>query len=83
MSQGTKVPTNRYIRNGTYTIGYYGGVNDPFDGKLDEFAIYTSILSPARILAHYNAAFLLGPNENAGSPTVNHPGIFDTIAITR
>ncbi len=52
---GTKVCTNAFIRNGTYTIGFYGGVNEPFAGTIDEAAIYLSILSLGRAQAHYDA----------------------------
>ena len=29
----------------------------PFAGTLDEVAVYTTVLSPATIAAHYNSAF--------------------------
>jgi hypothetical protein len=40
-----------------YAVGY----NDYFNGLIDEAAIYSSALSPATILAHYNAIFYLPP----------------------
>lgn len=33
-----------------------GSIDQHFDGALDEFALYDSVLSPTRIAAHYNAA---------------------------
>jgi len=43
---------------GTVVIGAQGKgyVYNEYVGKMDEFAIYSGILSDARILAHYNAA---------------------------
>ncbi len=55
VSQGTKVSTNAFTRNGTYTVGYYGGLNEPFDGRIDEVAIYLTALSAGRVQAHYDA----------------------------
>jgi hypothetical protein len=40
------------------TSGNAGGNN--YAHMLDEYALYSSVLTPARVLAHYNAGMLLG-----------------------
>jgi len=42
-------------------IGSDAGGN-PYNGLLDEVALYSTVLSPARVLAHYNAALLVAMN---------------------
>lgn len=42
----------------TFWIGSEHAANSPFDGSLDEVAVYPTALSAARILVHYNAAFV-------------------------
>ncbi|MDB6063821.1 MAG: hypothetical protein JWR26_29 [Pedosphaera sp.] len=44
----------------------------PFQGQIDELAIYTNILQPADIQAHYNAAFTgaYGTTVQASSPSI-------------
>ena len=39
-------------------IGRYGQAGNFFDGKIDEFALYSSPLSPARIRNHYQTGLL-------------------------
>jgi Concanavalin A-like lectin/glucanases superfamily len=43
-----------------------------FGGAVDEFAVYGSVLSPAQVLANYNAARTLGVSTSAGIA----PGLF-------
>ena len=40
------------------TLGKRGSAQDPFDGALDEFAVYNGILSPTRISAHFAAGYV-------------------------
>ena len=40
---------------GTITIGASGDYGLPYSGLLSQVAFYNSVLSPARVLAHYNA----------------------------
>ncbi|MBI4662330.1 MAG: hypothetical protein HY735_26210 [Verrucomicrobia bacterium] len=47
---------NRTVANGDY-----------FDGSIDEFAIYSKVLSASRILAHYNQGLISVPLETAGA----------------
>jgi hypothetical protein len=45
--------------NQVYLVaGAYANGQAPMDGKLDEFAVYAYGLTPARILAHYNAGLV-------------------------
>ena len=45
------------------SIGAYDTGENPFTGSVDDFAFYHTALSPAQILAHYNAAFSATPGE--------------------
>ena len=55
VSKGTQTMASGYSGSaGNFAAGIRGA-SDPFDGKLDEIAVYESILSGARILAHYDA----------------------------
>ena len=52
-------------------VGFWAGddaVSDPFSGVIDEVAYYTTALSTARILAHYNAMASTG-NYRFNPPT--------------
>ncbi len=54
----TGVVTNQTFTNGatpTVKIGADGG-GSPFNGSVDEIAVYATALSAARVLAHYTAA---------------------------
>jgi hypothetical protein len=47
---------------GILAIGRTGAANqDYFNGSIDEVAVYGTSLSPARILAHYQAGIAVGP----------------------
>ena len=46
---GAMINQARFADGGKNGDGYY------FDGRLDEVAIYHSVLSPARVTAHYSA----------------------------
>lgn len=55
-SQGTKSVTDAYNATpGDFRIGSYASTFNPYKGIQDEVAIFGSILSSARILAHYTA----------------------------
>ena len=47
-----------YNASGTaiFSVGAYDTGSNPFNGAVDETAFYSTALSPANILAHYNAA---------------------------
>ena len=56
VSKGTKTHATDFDATpGNFNVGKRSTASDPFDGKIDEAAIYGTILSSARILAHYNA----------------------------
>lgn len=58
VSQGTRTETEQYSATpGDFQVGALrnGPATDPFNGRMDEIAIYGSILSSARVLAHYEA----------------------------
>ena len=60
VSQGTKTFATDYNATpGNFTVARRGSGQDPCDGTLDEVAIYGTVLSAARILAHYNAGALV------------------------
>ena len=57
-SVGTTTGTTAALTStATITLGRMNPGGQPFAGTLDEFAVYTTVLSPATIAAHYNAAF--------------------------
>lgn len=49
----TQTQATNYSTPGNFAIGTRAGTFDPFDGKMDEVAVYTSALSATRIRAHY------------------------------
>jgi hypothetical protein len=56
-----------YVPNPSYPMsigGYSDGTQNPFVGDLDEFAVYTSALSAAQVLAHYQN----GTNASRATP---------------
>lgn len=55
VSQGSLTVASGYSSPGALRYGVRSTNTDPFDGTLDEAAVYGSILSATRILAHYNA----------------------------
>jgi len=88
----TTLGTNQTVVNtgGAVELGRKAGA-DWFAGSLDEVAIYASVLSPARVQAHYTAATggvgpplvpsaLIGPTTTLYQPTVTGgaSGIFVT-----
>jgi hypothetical protein len=67
--------TNQGIRVG----GRSFTANQPFDGRIDEVAVYIgTALSAARVLAHYTASVASGPNvpTNVGANVVNGDELF-------
>jgi hypothetical protein len=52
---------------GTFQIGAQNAGALPFDGGLDELALYGTVLSPQRVLAHYLAATKPGDYFQSGS----------------
>ena len=55
-STATPVPLTGYWRAGADDLSGWPSTPDPYyDGSLDELAVYTTSLSAARVLAHYNA----------------------------
>lgn len=68
----TGVVTNSTYANGAspgVTIGGDGAA-DNFDGAIDEVAVYTTVLSAARVSAHYTAA-TAGAGGGGGSASKN------------
>ena len=56
-----------YVPNPSYPMsigGYSDGTQNPYVGEIDEFAVYTSALSAAKVLAHYQN----GINASRASP---------------
>ncbi|MGA2244784.1 MAG: LamG domain-containing protein [Verrucomicrobiota bacterium] len=56
-----------YVPNPSYPMsigGYWDGTQNPFVGDIDEFAVYTSALSAAQVLAHYQN----GTNASRATP---------------
>ncbi|MEZ6086544.1 MAG: LamG domain-containing protein [Pirellulaceae bacterium] len=54
-------------------IGTWNASVREFDGQIDEFAIYAAVMPPARIVAHYNAAFI-SPADQRGGPFTRYAG---------
>src|SRR3954454_3745058 len=55
-SLGTRAVSQAYAETpGTFEAGASGSANNPFDGRLDEVAVYEHGLSAARIAAHHDA----------------------------
>src|SRR4051794_22674283 len=60
-SKGTRTVSQAYAETpGDFQAGASGNTNNPFDGKLDEVAVYEHGLSAARIAAHYQAGLESG-----------------------
>jgi len=56
VSLGTKTANDSYAASpGNFQVGRRAASSDPMNGVIDEIAVYESILSAARITAHYNA----------------------------
>ena len=53
VSNATCVSVNNFVSIGGDTFG--SGISEPFNGSLDEPAIYSRALSASEVLAHYNA----------------------------
>lgn len=56
-----------YVPNPSYPMsigGYSDGTQNPYVGDMDEFAVYPSALSAAKVLAHYQN----GTNASRGTP---------------
>lgn len=56
-----------YVPNPSYPMsigGYWDGTQNPFVGDMDEFAVYTTALSAAKVLAHYQN----GTNASRATP---------------
>lgn len=66
ISQGVKTFSTDF--NGTpgnLTVAKRGSGQDPFDGTIDEFAVYGTDIGSARISAHYSAGItLVSDNQN-------------------
>jgi hypothetical protein len=57
-SVGTTTGTTAALTStANITLGRMNPGGQPFAGTLDEVAVYTTVLSPATIAAHYNSAF--------------------------
>src|SRR4051812_48536327 len=55
-SKGTRTVSQAYATTpGSFEAGASGSTNNPFDGRLDEVAVYEHGLSAARIAAHHDA----------------------------
>ena len=54
-----------------------------FGGRLDELAVYNTVLSPARVLAHYNKAFadLVPPTVTLAQPANGSSSTSSTVAF--
>ena len=53
VTNATCVSVNNFVTIGGDTFG--AGISEPFNGSLDEPAIYNRALSASEVLAHYNA----------------------------
>lgn len=51
-------------RTTSIKVGNWQSANLPFDGKIDELALYGTALSPSRIAAHYTAATTAGSSAS-------------------
>ena len=62
-------PSYPTVATGVVQFGAYGANHDQLmlDGALDEIAYYTTVLSPARVTAHYHAADLAPVLRGTGS----------------
>ncbi|HXU77905.1 MAG TPA: LamG-like jellyroll fold domain-containing protein [Methylomirabilota bacterium] len=58
---------------GPLTVGYRSSLDNYFNGAADEVAIYGAALSPAQILAHFNAASSLTPDAYSSSILGDNP----------
>jgi hypothetical protein len=55
-SLGTRTVSQAYATTpGNFEVGVSGSTNNPFDGRLDEVAVYGQALSAQRIAAHHDA----------------------------
>jgi hypothetical protein len=70
---------------GNLAIGTDPGILNGMYGVVDEVAIYNTTLSPARILAHYNAglAAYVAPPQNTVAPALTGPpALEETLAVS-
>jgi hypothetical protein len=52
---GDNLGTNTILSAASFNIGARNGAALYFNGSLDEVSVYSSVLTPTRILAHYNS----------------------------
>lgn len=81
---GTNSPAGTYNGVQKYTPDYWtpitigggrGGTRS-FAGAVDEFAIYTNVLQPGDIAAHYNAGLNAGPGQYFADVMASNPAIY-------
>jgi hypothetical protein len=65
-TRGTDVGNDMWIGAGS------AGAGNAFDGHIDEVALYTTELSPVRVLAHYNAGIAAQTDEGDGVPVYDN-----------
>lgn len=49
---GTLTTPNSFATPGNFEIGTWGTVNDPFDGSVDDVAVFSAVLTAGQIAAH-------------------------------
>jgi hypothetical protein len=60
VSQGTRNTDVGAMTNTAFVVGWHPGDGAGFKGSVDEVAVYSSVLSSARILAHYQVGAGVG-----------------------
>ncbi|MFL5901604.1 MAG: LamG-like jellyroll fold domain-containing protein, partial [Solirubrobacterales bacterium] len=75
---GTPLTGGIAANSNALNIASWNGGSEPFNGTIDDLAVYTNALSAARVAAHYQAA-LGGPPPD---PTVKDPSGLEAGAVS-
>ena len=66
----------KFSNRGSLIIGNNPQKNSPWEGRLDELVIYSSVLSPADLQQHYQAGLATLTSETKRNPTLQEKELF-------
>ena len=76
VAQNTVSDEIKFSNRGSLIIGNNPQKNSPWEGRLDELVIYSSILSPADLQQHYQAGLATLTSETKRNPTLQEKELF-------
>ena len=76
VAQNTVSGEIKFSNRGSLVIGNNPQKNSPWEGRLDELVIYSSVLSPADLQQHYQAGLATLTSETKRNPTLQEKELF-------